>query len=215
MTLDLFKTGSTSEYNFDVPTNPLMTTQSTFSSDKILFAAIYTDDSEESVISEIVSGATLQGEYENLSVTKGYNIRCFDTVSSTGKDLASIASTINDYYYFVLVHSDNHLKHHFARITEIKNSDVLGDSFDFEPKLGNEIAQGTKFKLFKGPAITSKAVAFSAGIKADLQNNLHVARPHFWFVNTLDKKNQLDHNTKYFARMNEGLGASCYIECCS
>ncbi len=208
MTLDLFKTGSTSEYNFDVPTNPLMTTQSTFSSDKILFAAIYTDDSEESVISEIVSGATLQGEYENLSVTKGYNIRCFDTVSSTGKDLASIASTINDYYYFVLVHSDNHLKHHFARITEIKNSDVLGDSFDFEPKLGNEIAQGTKFKLFKGPAITSKAVAFSAGIKADLQNNLHVARPHFWFVNTLDKKNQLDHNTKYFARMNEGLGAS-------
>jgi len=40
MTLDLFKTGSTSEYNFDVPTNPLMTTQSTFSSDKILFAAI-------------------------------------------------------------------------------------------------------------------------------------------------------------------------------
>lgn len=212
MTLDLFKTGSTSEYNFDVPTNPLMTTQSSFSSDKILFAAIYSDDSEETVINEIVSGATLQGEYENLSVTKGYNIRCFDTVSSTGKDLASIASTINDYYYFVLVHSDDHLKHHFARITEIKNSDVLGDSFDFEPKLGNEIAQGTKFKLFKGPAITSKAVAFSAGIKADLQNNLHVARPHFWFVNTLDKKNQLDHNTKYFARMNEGLGASVTLD---
>jgi hypothetical protein len=215
MTLDLFATGSTSAYNFDVPTNPKMTTQSTFSAGTdVLYSAIYTDDSEETVINEIVSSATLQAEYENLSVTKGFNIHCFDTVSSVGKDLSSIASTIDDYYYFVLIHSDNHLKHHFARITEIKTSDVLGDSFDFEPKLGNEIAQGTKFKLFKGPATSSKGVAFSAGIKLELQNELQVARPHFWFVNdSLDKKNQLDHNTKYFARMEKfGDGSSVTMD---
>ncbi len=215
MSLDLFATGSTSAYNFDVPTNPKMTTQSTFSAGTdVLYSAIYTDDSEETVINEIVSSATLQAEYENLSVTKGFNIHCFDTVSSVGKDLSSIASTIDDYYYFVLVHSDNHLKHHFARITEIKTSDALGDSFDFEPKLGNEIAQGTKFKLFKGPAISSKGVAFSAGIKLELQNTLQVARPHFWFVNdSLDKKNQLDHNTKYFARMEKfGDGSSVTMD---
>jgi hypothetical protein len=215
MSLDLFATGSTSAYNFDVPTNPKMTTQSTFSAGTdVLYSAIYTDDSEETVINEIVSSATLQAEYENLSVTKGFNIHCFDTVSSVGKDLSSIASTIDDYYYFVLIHSDNHLKHHFARITEIKTSDVLGDSFDFEPKLGNEIAQGTKFKLFKGPATSSKGVAFSAGIKLELQNELQVARPHFWFVNdSLDKKNQLDHNTKYFARMEKfGDGSSVTMD---
>ena len=215
MSLDLFATGSTSAYNFDVPTNPKMTTQSTFSAGtEVLYSAIYTDDSEETVINEIVSSATLQAEYENLSVTKGFNIHCFDTVSSVGKDLSSIASTIDDYYYFVLIHSDDHLKHHFARITEIKTSDVLGDSFDFEPKLGNEIAQGTKFKLFKGPAISSKGVAFSAGIKLELQNELQVARPHFWFVNdSLDKKNQLNHNTKYFARIEKfGDGSSVTMD---
>ena len=277
MSLDLFATGSTSAYNFDVPTNPLMTTQSTFSgtftdntcdvtagnttithnanskieeglivtglgipanttissitdtthfvisntpnvsttntlltfeSPKRMFSIIYPDDSEETVINEVIGSATLQAEYENLSVTKGFSIHCFDTVSSTGVSLATIDSTtvspnVNTHYYFVLIHSDNHLKHHFARITEIKNSDVLGDSFDFEPKLGNEIAEGTKFRLYKGPEIsTTKGLVFSAGIKMDLQNSLQVARPHFWFVNdSLDKDNELDHNTKYFARV--------------
>ena len=288
MSLDLFKTGSTSAYNFDVPTNPLMTSQSTFSgtftddtcdvtagnttivhdanskiktglivtgigilenttitgitdtthfvisttpnisstnttlsfeSTNRMFSAIYTDDSEESVYSEVIGSATLQAEYENLSATKGHNIHCFDTVSSTGVSLATIddatgSPNIETHYYFVLIHSDDHLQHHFARITEIKTSDVLGDSFDFEPKLGNEIAQGTKFKLFKGPAIASKGVAFSAGIKMDLQNSLHVARPHFWFVNdSLDRKNQLDHNTKYFARLEiESEGSSITLD---
>lgn len=217
MTLDVFTTGSTTAYNFDVPTNPKMTTQrsvTSYTAGDVLFSAIYTDDSEESAYHEVISSATLQAEYENLSVTKGYNIHCFDTVSSTGVSLATIdaatgSPNINTHYYFVLIHSDNHLKHHFARITEIKTSDVLGDSFDFEPKLGNEIAQGTKFKLYKGPAITSKGVAFSAGIKQDLKDFLHVARPHFWFVDSLDKKDELDHNTKYFARVHaEGDGSS-------
>ena len=217
MTLDVYATGSTTAYNFDVPTNPLMTTQrssTSYTTGDVLFSAIYTDDSEESAYNEVISSATLQAEYENLSVTKGYNIHCFDTVSSTGVSLATIdaatgSPNINTHYYFVLIHSDDHLKHHFARITEIKTSDVLGDSFDFEPKLGNEIAQGTKFKLYKGPAITSKGVAFSAGIKQDLKASLHVARPHFWFVDSLDKKDELDHNTKYFARVHaEGDGSS-------
>ena len=222
MTLDVFNegmfvatnqpsSGTVASYNFDVPTNPVMTTLSTsFTSGDFLFSAIYTDDSEESVIGRITSSDTLQAEYENLSTTKGFNIHCFDSQFATGIDLASIASTINDYYYFVLIHSDDHLKHHFARITEIKNADALGDSFDFEPKLGNEIAQGTKFKLFQGPAITSKGVAFTAGLKQDLKTSLQVARPHFWFVNdSLDKNNQLNHNTKYFARIDaEGDGTS-------
>ena len=223
MTLDVFNegmfvatsqpsSGTVTSYNFDVPTNPVMTTLSTsFTSGDFLFSAIYPDDSEASTISRITSSDTLQAEYENLSTTKGFNIHCFNsTDSTTGLNLASIASAINVNYYFVLIHSDDHLKHHFARITEIKNADALGDSFDFEPRLGNEIAQGTKFKLFQGPAITSKGVAFTAGLKQDLKTSLNVARPHFWFVNdSLDKDNQLNHNTKYFARIEaEGDGNS-------
>ena len=227
MTLDLFTKGmfvSTSQpasgtslsYNFNVPTNPVMTTIGTsFTSGDVLFSAIYPDDSEETVYSEVISNATLQAEYENLSVTKGYNLHCFDVASSVGISLATIdaattSPNVNTHHYFVLIYSDNHLLHHFAKITEIKNSDTLGDSFDFEPKLGNEIPQGTKFKLYKGPAIASKAIAFSAGIKQDLKTNLQVARPHFWFNNeVLDNKNELDHNTKYFARIDgEGDGSS-------
>ena len=227
MSLDVFNTGmfvSTSQpssgtaasYNFGVPTNPIMTTLGTsFTNGDVLFSVIYPDDSEETVINEVIGlpNATLQAEYENLSVTKGYNLHCFNAEDSVGISLATIdaatgSPNINTHYYFVLIHSDDHLKHHFARITEIKSSDTLGDSFDFEPKLGNEIAQGTKFKLYKGPAISSKGVAFSAGIKQDLKASLHVARPHFWFVDSLDKKDELNHNTKYFARVEaEGDGS--------
>ena len=75
--------------------------------------------------------------------------------------------------------------------------DEDGDGFEFYPKLGNEVAEGTKFMIFKGPEKTSPAIAISAGIKKDLQNKLMVSRPLFYFFkDKLDKVNELDHNTK-------------------
>ena len=98
------------------------------------------------------------------------------------------------------------MKHHFAKVTEFGTHDVDGDYIDFEPKLGNEIPKGTKYMVFKGPAVSDntrncKVLAVSAGIKVDLQNDLVCSKPLFYFFNdNLDKDNQLDHNTKYFTK---------------
>ena len=94
------------------------------------------------------------------------------------------------YYYFVLIHSDDHLKHHFARVTDIITEDVAGDAFEFTPALGKEIPKDTKFMLFKGPIKTTTAIAFSAGIKKDLQDALVVSSPLFHLLeSSLNKKN--------------------------
>ena len=102
-----------------------------------------------------------------------------------------------------MIHSDNYLKHHFAKITEIYNTDAQGDSIKFEPSLGNEIPHGVKFKLYKGPASNTNFIAIGLGIKNDLQNALHISRPYVWFNTSLKQKNELDNNTKYFLRVAE------------
>ena len=45
-------------------------------------------------------------------------------------------------HYFVLLHSDDHNLHHFARVTQVTSGDTAGDSFEFEPRLGEEIPKG-------------------------------------------------------------------------
>ena len=89
--------------------------------------------------------------------------------------------------------------------------DISGDSFEFEPRLGNEIAKDVKFMLFKLslPTVeTDKPVALSAGISTNLKSELSVARPLFYFYNDrLDKKNELNHNTKYFAEVGDHTSA--------
>ena len=153
-------------------------------------------------------------QISNLETTSGFRLKCHDAGSGTGfkfteTQIGEVTNTINN-YYFVLIHSDNYLKHHFARITEIHSDDTEGDSFDFEPKLGNEIPINTKFKLFSFPIPTyNHPVAISAGVLSSLNDALICSNPLFYFFDEyLDKKNELDHNEKYAIRFNTGYETS-------
>lgn len=136
-------------------------------------------------------------EHLNLSVTEGTRIKCFDDLTSTGIRLNSI--NLDTTHLFVMIHSDDVNKHHFAKVSEIFADDISGDSFEFRPKLGNEIAKHVKFKLFSTPISNSiTEVAIGLGIKSTSSPSVSLARPLFHFFNeNLDKKNQLDHNKKY------------------
>ena len=210
MTVAVFTKGGASASNKDVPTNCKITANNTYStSGTRLFTAIHTDASEAgsstSHTYEITSGAN---ERSNLATTKGYRIKTYQTSTQTGyqfnpSDWDDTNKKFDNFDYFVLVYSDDHLQHHFAKITEVIKEDVLGDAFEFTPKLGNEIPKDTKFMIFKGPPQNSNVVAFSAGIKKDLQNELICASPLFYFYDeSLDKKGELDHNKKYFIRQH-------------
>ena len=198
-------TATFNKTNYNVPTNPRFTTFDTYSGTDRLFTVIYeqTPDATETFVSQ-------GGEISNLSTTSGFEIHCYDSATNTGQRLNTIDLDTDNYY--VLIYSDNHLLHHFARIKEVKNNDIDGDSFEFEPKLGNEIPKDTKLMIWKGQPVLDtargcKILAVSAGIKSDLKNNWVCARPLFYFFNdNLDKKNELDHNTKYFMVFEEQAG---------
>lgn len=203
MALKLYNKGSSSvatSFNYDVPTNPRITNESAYSGSTRVFSILYPDDSTSESFNEVTSGSGLLTEYSNLTTTKGFRIRCYDSVSQTGIQLDTI--TLNTHYYFVLIHSDDENLHHFAKVTQTINEDVDGDAFEFTPSLGKEIPKDTKFMIFKGPVLTSSALAFTAGIKNELQDFLSLSRPIFYFDTSFDKKNELNHNTKYFLRMN-------------
>lgn len=180
-------TATFNKTNYNVPTNPRFTTFNTYSGTDRLFTVIYeqSPDNTETFVSQ-------GGEISNLSTTSGFEIHCYDSATNTGQRLNTIDLDTDNYY--VLIHSDNHLLHHFARIKEVKNNDVDGDSFEFEPKLGNEIPKDTKLMIWKGQPVVDtargcKILAVSAGIKSDLKNHLVCARPLFYFFNdNLDKK---------------------------
>ena len=55
---------------------------------------------------------------------------------------------------------------------------------------------------------TVDIIALTAGIKRNLSSSLVVARPIFYFKDGLDKKDELDHNTKYFASIDGGTVTS-------
>ena len=199
--------GIASSYNaspnnyYDVPTNPKLTLGSYATGDK-LFTIIYEDGSiTNDTIERPVSSGDIHEEYSNLHNTNGFSIRCFDNATNTGVNLSSINLTNNEYY--VLINSNESNLYHFAKITSIGTADVQGDKFEFSPRLGNEVAKGVKFKVFKGPSNTDKIIAVSAGIDKDI-SLLNIARPYFYFYNDkLDKKNELNHNTKYMLKSNE------------
>lgn len=136
-------------------------------------------------------------EHLNLEVTEGTRIKCFDNLTQTGVQINSI--DLDTTHLFVMIHSDDSTKHHFAKVSEKFTDDVSGDSFEFRPKLGNELAKNVKFKLFSTPISNSiTEVAVGLGIKSTLAPSVSLARPLFYFFNeNLDKKNQLDHNKKY------------------
>ena len=205
----------TNNVNFDCPTNPM------FVSDVVsvatghrMFSYISTDDSHTQDFVQQLQGSDGTGtEYSNLSNTEGYSIHCWDEPSQTGIQLNGISPISSQTYdYFVLIHSDDLLQHHFARITEIKQDEVLGDRFDFEPRLGKQIPKNAKFMVFRGPLKTETSiVALSAGIKPEnitsgsstyrYDKSYICARPLFYFFSDrLDKKNELNHETKYFIK---------------
>ena len=216
MGIKLYNKGSDSvstDFNYNVPTNPRITTESTYSSTTRIFSILYPEEpSSAESFSEVISSAGLLTTYYNLTATKGFRIRCYESLSQTGISLSSISKDSNGRpdtdYYFVLIYSNDENMHHFAKITTIENEDEDGDSFEFTPALGSEIPRDTQFMLFKGPPLTSSALAFTAGIKNELQNFLTLARPIFYFDDSFDKENELDHNTKYFLRMNGASSGS-------
>ncbi len=186
---------------YNTPTNPRVRNDNTHSSTDRLFTLIYPDDSTSSETFVEVGTSTVNTERNNLTNTAGYRIKCYDSIFQEGVQLTG-GNYDSDYHYFVLIHSDNSKKHHFARITEPITDDVAGDAFEFTPVLGKEIPENTKFMVFKGPIKTTKAIAFSAGIKASLQSDLVVSSPLFHLLeSSLNKKDELDHNTKYFLRL--------------
>jgi hypothetical protein len=193
--------------NYNVPTNPRFTTFNKASYTSPLYTIIYEQAPSGSAETFVLQGGA---EFSNLENTNGYQIKCYDSFSQTGLDLSSI--DLDTDYYFVLIHSDDYLQHHFARIKEVTNFDVNGDSFEFEPKLGNQIDKDVKFKVFKGPSVSNSTrgcdiLAISAGIGNDLKNNLVCSRPLFYFFDELlDKKGQLNHNTKYFMKFISDAG---------
>jgi len=214
MALEVLNVASTSDSNTDCPTNPKLKTNLGATSNRH-FTVIHPDSSEDITYSEILGtmpgSSDLFTEWENLENTEGFRIKCYDSNSDSGIQLDTIDL---DYYNFVLIYSDDANMHHFAKITETTSQDADGDAFDFEPRLGYEIPKGTKFMLFKTSATiaSTNALAFSAGIKDDLRNELVCARPLFYFVNSsLDKANQLNHNVKYFAQNNTASSGSSVV----
>tara|TARA_R110001632_G_scaffold4863_1_gene19973 strand:+ start:11932 stop:18951 length:7020 start_codon:yes stop_codon:yes gene_type:complete len=204
MALRVFNLGETTvstNSNENTATTPVATAETAYTNTNAIISAVYPDDTTQEGIYRITSASNLGTEYSNLEKTEGNILKVYNSYSTEGIDLSSIsASDLLTNYYFVMIHSDNSLKHHFARITSIHTSDAYGDSIKFEPSLGNEITHGVKFKLFKGPAITSDFKAIGLGISGELQNKLNISRPYYWFKPEL--KNQLEHNTKYFLRTN-------------
>jgi hypothetical protein len=191
--------------NYDVPTNPHMNLAKTLSSTDRLYTGIFGDDSNTSLEFREVGTTTANTERENLATTEGYKIKCYDSQNSAGVQLIDATTNYSDSdfstnHYFVLLHSDDHNLHHFARVTQVTTDDTTGDSFEFEPRLGEEIPKGTKFMLFKGPTKASSPLAISAGIKMNLQFDLYCSRPLFYFFDdSLDKDGELNHGTKYYS----------------
>ena len=113
MALKAFQTGQTvvsSVFNYNVPTNPKLTTETGFSGDKRLFTVIYPDDTSLDTITEF--GSSANTSYSNLETTEGFRIKCYDSASQEGIqfnptdwDNINKVFTTNDYY--VLIHADD------------------------------------------------------------------------------------------------------------
>lgn len=205
-----FNTAPTSARE-DAPTNVKFQETGSVTDGHFISTIVMTDDS-------LSTSMTIGSEKENLANTKGFRIKYDDD----GSSLLTV-SNFDTVDYFVLIHSDDDKKHHFAKITKLivednGNGTTTADAFEFEPKLGSEIPKGTKFRVITGINDTNnKIVALSVGLKqeassADLKDNIVCARPLFYFFNDrLDKENELDHNTKYYALGKTGSSTTVSI----
>lgn len=104
--------------------------------------------------------------------------------------------------YFILIHSDNLLKHHFAKITEQTQYDGEFWSYDFTPKMDSPIDKGVNVTIYTGPPKTDNVVALAYGLLNDTNSSeerhdryVDATRPTFYFY----ENDRLDHNRKYVA----------------
>ena len=189
------------DIRYNTPTNPFFTSSITADTDRV-FGLVVEDGTDTTAITEPIGSAGLITEYSNLENTNGFTIRCYNSHTTTGLNLASINLTTHD--FFVLVHSDDANLHHLAKITEVKSADATGDMFEFEPKLGNQINKDVKFMVFKGPTVSNTILALTCGLIATPHNDVVCARPLWYFYNDkLNTKNELNHGTKYLVKMDE------------
>ena len=206
---------------FNAPTNPYLSDVSPTDGDRI-YTAITTEDTSVSITGW---GGTIT-ENSNLNTTKGFRIKCYDSLTTTGIRFNPTATNLNDNDFFVLIYSDKPYQHHFAKITEVLTEDEYGDAFEFEPKLGNEIPKDTKFIIFQMTK-NGSVVAVSMGMLQDdslgsssndfegeLWRRMAVARPLFYFfpretnADKMDKPNELNHNRKFYAIRESGTANS-------
>jgi len=206
---------------FNAPTNPYLIDTSPTDGHRI-YTAITTEDTSVAITGW---GGTIT-ENSNLNTTKGFRIKCYDSLTTTGIRFNPTATNLTDNDFFVLIYSDKPYQHHFAKITEVLTEDEYGDAFEFEPKLGNEIPKDTKFIIFQMTK-NGSVVAVSMGMLQDdslgsasndfegeLWRRMAVARPLFYFparesnLDGMDKSNELNHNRKFYAMRESGTANS-------
>ena len=156
----------------NVPTNPKITNNSSNIGDppnKRIYSSIHDGNDPFNPFSYTIVNAFL-GSKQTLESSAGFKIKIYDSLTDTGFqyndadwDDTNQQFISND--HFVLIHSEEHEKHHFAKITAILTDDVLGDSIEFSPPLGKEIEAGAYYKIFKGPPKENNIVAVSYGLK--------------------------------------------------
>ena len=137
---------------------------------------------------------TIEDYITTKSTTAGYRIHSDTTLSTI---LSGVV--LNPAFdWFVVIHADNRFKHHIAKITEIVTYENVGDGFEFEPRLKEDIPKGTKFTVYKGPAIANTHIcAVGYGLLGDgtdtteLRHDsyVEVSRPTFYFYSDRATKN--------------------------
>ena len=165
-------------------------------------------DNEQILINEISSNT--------LTVTRGYN----NSIITTHIDDSRLLEIQIIDHLWVLVYSDDANLHHFAKVTEILEGDIYGDTIEFSPSLNSDIPKDTKFAIFSSydanlPKIDSDnqtLVACAYGLQAtatatDIRHyiNTHVSRPFFYFLNGEDK---LEPATRYILRSSSWNGTA-------
>jgi len=149
------------------------------------------------------SNNTIESYLEVTASTKGNRV-CLEGNSALSNIMSGqVLDTAHD--YFVLLHADNPLKHHIAKITEITNYEINGDGFDFSPKYDEEVTKGTKIAIYKGPADTdTHIVAVGYGLSGTGGGDeyrhdtyVEVSKPTFYFYEDRCNIDKLKANTKY------------------
>ena len=146
------------------------------------------------------------GDYDtpNLFDTPSYRV-CIDVNSTAGLEESSgvkFGDSACTRDYFILIHSDDLLKHHFAKITEQVQYEGENYLFDFTPKMDSFVPKNTNVTIYQGPLKTDNVVAVGYGLLNDTASSeerhdryADVTRPTFYFY----EDDKLDPNRKYTA----------------